>query len=62
MAAGAAGYLYKDVDPEALVRAIRTAADGNVVLAPGAAGPLATPAGQAQSHGARAEAEPRWIV
>ncbi len=40
MAAGAAGYLYKDVDPEALVRAIRTAADGNVVLAQAAAGPL----------------------
>ncbi len=40
MAAGAVGYLYKDVDPEALVRAIRTAADGNVVLAPAAAGPL----------------------
>lgn len=40
MAAGAVGYLYKDVDPEALVRAIRAAADGNVVLAPAAAGPL----------------------
>ncbi len=40
MAAGAVGYLYKDVDSEALVRAIRTAADGNVVLAPAAAGPL----------------------
>jgi DNA-binding NarL/FixJ family response regulator len=40
MRAGAAGYLYKDVDPEALARAIRTAADGNVVLAPEAAGPL----------------------
>ncbi len=38
---GAAGYLDKDVDPEALVRgAIRTAADGNLVLAPEAAGPL----------------------
>jgi DNA-binding NarL/FixJ family response regulator len=55
MAAGAAGYLYKDVDPEALVRAIRTAADGNFVLAPEAAGPLTgPPAGQAGAHGARA--------
>ena len=55
MAAGAAGYLYKDVDPEALVRAIRTAADGNVVLAPGAAGPLTAHTGPAaQGRGARA--------
>jgi DNA-binding NarL/FixJ family response regulator len=55
MAAGAAGYLYKDVDPEALVRAIRTAADGNLVLAPGAAAPLTAPAGAAaQGRGARA--------
>lgn len=54
MAAGAAGYLYKDVDPEALVRAIRTAADGNIVLAAEAAGPLTAPAaGQAESRGAR---------
>jgi DNA-binding NarL/FixJ family response regulator len=55
MAAGAAGYLYKDVDPEALVRAIRAAADGNVVLAPQAAGPLTAPATQqADRGGARA--------
>jgi DNA-binding NarL/FixJ family response regulator len=55
MAAGAAGYLYKDVDPEALVRAIRTAADGNLVLAPGAAVPLTAPAGPA-AHGRGARA------
>jgi len=36
--AGAAGFLYKDVDPDALVRAIRSVHDGNTVLAPGAAG------------------------
>jgi DNA-binding NarL/FixJ family response regulator len=36
--AGAAGFLYKDVDPDALVRAIRSVFDGNTVLAPGAAG------------------------
>ena len=36
--AGAAGFLYKDVDPEALVRAIRSVYDGHTVLAPQAAG------------------------
>jgi DNA-binding NarL/FixJ family response regulator len=36
--AGAAGFLYKDVDPDALVRAIRSVNDGHTVLAPGAAG------------------------
>ncbi len=35
--AGAAGFLYKDVDPDALVRAIRAVNDGNTVLAPEAA-------------------------
>jgi DNA-binding NarL/FixJ family response regulator len=39
--AGAAGFLYKDVDPDALVRAIRSVFDGNTVLAPGAAGLVA---------------------
>jgi DNA-binding NarL/FixJ family response regulator len=36
--AGAAGFLYKDVDPDALVRAIRSVHDGQTVLAPEAAG------------------------
>lgn len=36
--AGAAGFLYKDVDPDALVRAIRSVHDGHTVLAPAAAG------------------------
>jgi len=31
---GAAGVLYKDVDPDALVRAIRTVHDGHLLLAP----------------------------
>jgi DNA-binding NarL/FixJ family response regulator len=39
--AGAAGFLYKDVDPEALVRAIRSVHDGHTVLAPEAAGLVA---------------------
>ncbi len=40
VAAGAAGFLYKDVDPDALIRAIRAVNDGNLLLAPGAAGTL----------------------
>jgi DNA-binding NarL/FixJ family response regulator len=39
--AGAAGFLYKDVDPDALVRAIRSVNDGHTVLAPEAAGLVA---------------------
>jgi DNA-binding NarL/FixJ family response regulator len=38
--AGASGVLYKDVDPDALVRAIRSVHDGNVLLASDAARPL----------------------
>jgi DNA-binding NarL/FixJ family response regulator len=38
--AGASGFLYKDVDPDALIRAIRAVNDGNLLLAPGAAGIL----------------------
>jgi len=37
---GADGLLYKDVDPDALVRAIRSVHDGHLLLAPGAAGTL----------------------
>jgi DNA-binding NarL/FixJ family response regulator len=42
---GASGFLYKDVDPDALVRAIRAVNDGNMLLAPGAAGSLMPPGG-----------------
>jgi DNA-binding NarL/FixJ family response regulator len=46
---GAAGFLYKDVDPDALVRAIRSVHDGHTVLAPGAAGLVAArPGGSAR--------------
>jgi DNA-binding NarL/FixJ family response regulator len=38
--AGAAGFLYKDVDPDALVRAIRSVHDGNLLLSAEAAGTL----------------------
>ena len=40
---GAAGVLYKDVDPDALVRAIRAVHDGHLLLAPEAAGSLVRP-------------------
>jgi DNA-binding NarL/FixJ family response regulator len=42
--AGAAGVVYKDVDPDALVRAIRAVHDGHLLLAAEAAGPLLHPA------------------
>ena len=51
--AGAAGFLYKDVDPDALVRAIRSVHDGHTVLAPGAAGLVAArPGGDPRGIGA----------
>jgi len=40
---GASGVLYKDVDPAALVRAIRSVHDGHLLLAPEAAGSLVRP-------------------
>jgi DNA-binding NarL/FixJ family response regulator len=50
MRAGAAGVVYKDIDPDALVRAIRSVHDGNVLLAPGAAAALrGGPAGRGGS-------------
>ena len=45
MRSGAAGVLYKDVDPDALVRAIRSVHDGHLLLAAEAAGPLVRSAG-----------------
>ena len=42
---GAAGVLYKDVDPDALVRAIRSVHDGHLLLAPESAGNLVRSAG-----------------
>ena len=44
---GAAGVLYKDVDPDALVRAIRSVHDGHLLLAPEAAGTLMQSVGPA---------------
>jgi DNA-binding NarL/FixJ family response regulator len=51
MRAGAAGMVYKDIDPDALVRAIRSVHDGNVLLAPSAAGPLVRSSGAALGGG-----------
>jgi DNA-binding NarL/FixJ family response regulator len=42
---GASGVVYKDVDPDALVRAIRSVHDGHLLLAPEAAGSLVRPDG-----------------
>ena len=42
---GAAGVLYKDVDPDALVHAIRSVHDGHLLLAAEAAGSLIRSAG-----------------
>jgi DNA-binding NarL/FixJ family response regulator len=44
---GAAGVVYKDVDPDALVRAIRAVHDGHLLFAPEAAGTLVRSAGWA---------------
>jgi DNA-binding NarL/FixJ family response regulator len=41
--AGAAGYLYKDVDPHALVQAIRAVHGGHVLFAPDAADAMLAP-------------------
>ncbi|HEY0537586.1 MAG TPA: response regulator transcription factor [Actinoallomurus sp.] len=42
--AGASGFLYKDVDPHALVQAIRAVHDGHVLFAPDAADAMLAPA------------------
>ena len=43
MQAGAAGFLYKDTDPDALIRAVRAVHDGHTLLAPEAARLLVAP-------------------
>ncbi|GLW98337.1 response regulator transcription factor [Microtetraspora sp. NBRC 16547] len=49
MRAGAAGFLYKDVDPTALVQAIRAVHGGQVLLAPEAADAMIS--GEERGHG-----------
>jgi DNA-binding NarL/FixJ family response regulator len=48
---GASGMLYKDVDPDALVRAIRSVHDGHLLFAPEAAGSLVRGAGSGSPGG-----------
>jgi DNA-binding NarL/FixJ family response regulator len=57
---GAAGFLYKDVDPDALVRAIRAVNDGNTLLAPGAAGSLVHPGGYSGAGDGSGGRLPAW--
>ena len=51
--AGAAGYVYKDVDPDALAGAIRSVHAGHVLLQPEVAGALLAQDDTARRHGAR---------
>jgi DNA-binding NarL/FixJ family response regulator len=53
MQAGAAGLVYKDIDPDALVRAVRSVHDGHTVLAPQAAELLVRQGRSAGSRGLR---------
>ncbi|OIV38904.1 DNA-binding response regulator [Mangrovactinospora gilvigrisea] len=52
--AGAAGYVYKDVDPEALAGAIRAVHAGHVLLQPELAGALLAGEGDSGDAGGRA--------
>ncbi|GGS57039.1 response regulator transcription factor [Streptomyces griseoviridis] len=49
--AGAAGYVYKDIDPEALAGAIRSVYAGHILLQPEVAGALLQPEGTGSGHG-----------
>ncbi|GGT10711.1 response regulator [Streptomyces griseoviridis] len=48
--AGAAGYVYKDIDPEALAGAIRSVYAGHILLQPEVAGALLQPEGTGSGH------------
>ncbi|MCT9932508.1 response regulator transcription factor [Planotetraspora sp. A-T 1434] len=57
MRAGAAGFLYKDVDPAALVQAIRAVHGGQVLLAPEAADAMLTGPAHAEAGAVLTERE-----
>ncbi|MCO5986369.1 response regulator transcription factor [Actinoallomurus spadix] len=60
--AGASGYLYKDVDPHALVQAIRAVHDGHMLFAPEAAEAMLAPAQADPGAGALTEREREVLV
>jgi DNA-binding NarL/FixJ family response regulator len=64
--AGAAGFLYKDIDPPALVQAIRAVHDGHVLFAPEAAEAMlhadSRPAGGDQGHAGLTDREREVLV
>jgi DNA-binding NarL/FixJ family response regulator len=58
--AGAAGYVYKNIDPQALAAAIRAVHAGHVLLHPDVAGLLA--AGEPDPAGIRLTARERQVL
>src|SRR4051794_2146583 len=60
--AGASGYLYKDVDPQALVQAIRAVHDGHMLFAPEATEAMLAPAPADPGAGALTEREREVLV
>ncbi|MEV5705460.1 response regulator transcription factor [Actinoallomurus sp. NPDC052274] len=60
--AGASGYLYKDVDPQALVQAIRAVHDGHMLFAPEATEAMLAPAPVDPGAGALTEREREVLV
>ncbi|MEV0407464.1 response regulator transcription factor [Actinoallomurus sp. NPDC050550] len=60
--AGASGYLYKDVDPQALVQAIRAVHDGHMLFAPEATEAMLAPAPVDPGSGVLTEREREVLV
>jgi DNA-binding NarL/FixJ family response regulator len=60
--AGASGYLYKDVDPHALVQAIRAVNDGHMLFAPEAAEAMLAPTRADPGAGTLTEREREVLV
>ncbi|MFL6052373.1 MAG: response regulator [Actinoallomurus sp.] len=60
--AGASGYLYKDVDPQALVQAIRAVHDGHMLFAPEATEAMLAPTPADPGAGALTARERQVLV